>query len=540
MNILGITHPISWNPAACLLIDGELVTFAEEERFIRVKHAPHAYPRNAIALCLQRAGIEASGVDITAIGFQRPEVTGLRAMLDELDVTHLTDDELFEYRTALATLHADDQLRTFGKREYFDHHLCHAASAAIPSAFAQANVITLDGWGGASSGMFGTFDRQGRIDKIADVNPYSSWGSTYELITDYLGFSAHSGEGKTMGLASYGQVDPVLLPNFCEGRFRLPNVRKYERFLARTWKQRARDEELTDRHRNLAATVQSQYEESLVAIAHTLAEETGIRKFVLAGGVALNCTGNGHLARQDFIEDIFVQPASHDAGTALGAAILAHRQATGSWPAIGFRHAYWGADFSSGEIQAALAFAKVPYEPCDPCTTAAHALARNQVVGWFQGAAEVGPRALGHRSILAHPGFVGNVEHINKRVKRREPWRPLAPSVLAERFHDIFELPMLSPFMLMAAPVREPWRSRLAAIVHVDHSARPQAVEVETNPMFHRMIGCFEGLTGLPAVLNTSFNLDDEPLVNSPEQAIATFCRSGLDVLILGNFVLRK
>lgn len=540
MNILGITHPISWNPAACLLIDGELVAFAEEERFVRLKHAPHVAPHNAIALCLRRAGIDASQIDITAIGFQRPEAGGLRAMLNQSDVTRLTNDEFFEYRSSLAVLHADSQLMTFGRREYFDHHLCHAASAAIPSGFARANVITLDGWGGASSGMFGTFNRQGQIEKIADVSPYSSWGNTYELVTDYLGFRAHSGEGKTMGLASYGQNDPALLPNFCEGPFSLPNVRKYEHFLASTFERRKYGEELTDRHRNLAATVQSQYEQSLVTIARTLAEETGISKFVLAGGVALNCTGNGHLARQEFVEDIFIQPASHDAGTALGAAILAHRQATEAWPSFTFHHAYWGAEFTSDEIQAALVFAKVPYQPCDPCTTAAQALAQNQVIGWFQGAAEVGPRALGHRSILAHPGYSGNVEHINKHVKRREPWRPLAPSVLAERFHDIFELPLLSPFMLMAAPVRDAWRNRLAAIVHVDHSARPQAVEVETNPTFHRMIGCFENLTGLPAVLNTSFNLDDEPLVNSPEHAIATFYRSGLDVLIMGNFVVRK
>jgi carbamoyltransferase len=228
--------------------------------------------------------------------------------------------------------------------------------------------------------------------------------------------------------------------------------------------------------------------------------------------VALNCSGNGRLAQQEFVDQIFVQPASHDAGTALGAAILAHRKFTGKWPDFFFPHAYWGPSYSSDRIKAALDFARVSYDTCDPIATAAEALARNEIVGWYQGRTEVGPRALGCRSILAHPGIAQNLDRVN-RVKRREEWRPLAPSVLAERYQDIFELRQPSPFMLLAGQVRADWRDRLPAVVHVDGSARPQMVSAETNPAYYNVIKRFEQLTGLPAVLNTSFNHNDEPLV---------------------------
>jgi len=205
-----------------------------------------------------------------------------------------------------------------------------------------------------------------------------------------------------------------------------------------------------------------------------------------------------------------------------------------------FTHAYWGASYEDSDIEHALGFANVTYQRCDPVETAAAALAENKVVGWFQGAAELGPRALGNRSILAHPGYKQNLDRVNLQVKRREQWRPLAPSILEEKYFEIIDTRILSPFMLIAAQVKQEWRDRLPAIVHVDGSARPQAVSADTNEIYHRMISRFEELSGLPAVLNTSFNLDDEPLVNSPENAIATFFRSGIEILILGNYVVQK
>ncbi|HEX3655351.1 MAG TPA: carbamoyltransferase C-terminal domain-containing protein [Pirellulales bacterium] len=541
MHILGVTHPISWNPAACLLADGVLIAFAEEERFIRLKHAPHVYPAEAIRFCLEKAGLSVDHIDITAVGFEQPTAQHARnANAESYVAGAVSDSAWFDFHTGLAHIYGDTQLKSYGQRLYVDHHLCHAASAAIPSGFARTNLISLDGWGGKASGWLGLFDRSGGLETLRLVEPRYSWGATYELITDYLGFRCHSGEGKTMGLAPYGRADGRLLPDFCEPELGLPDVYRYEAYMRQHFTRRRDDEELNDRHRDLAATVQHYYERSLLRIAEWLMERTGCRTFSLAGGVALNCSGNGRLARQQFVDDLFVQPASHDAGTALGAAILAHRQFAGAWPELSFPHAYWGPSYSSDEIKAALDFAKAPYQVCDPAKTAAEALARNEIVGWYQGATEIGPRALGNRSILAHPGRAENLQRINQHVKRRELWRPLAPSVLADRCHELFDVRQPTPFMLLAGQVRPHWQARLPAIVHVDGSARPQAVCAETNPVFYQLIWEFEQLTELPAVLNTSFNHSDEPLVNSPEHAIATFYRTGVETLVIGNYVVRK
>lgn len=541
MNILGVTHPLSWNSAACILVDGVLTAFAEEERFIRLKHAPHIHPADAVAFCLKKADLRSDQIDVTAIGFEQPSVG--RALCEQAIhyiAGDLSDDDWFHFHTSLSHIHGDTQIKSYGHRWYADHHLSHAASTAIPSGFTQTNFITLDAWGGTSSGMLGVFDQLGGLQPFVNIEVGRSWGMTYELITEYLGFRCHSGEGKTMGLASYGQVDTRLLPDFCEAALGLPDVQRYQAYLAQHLTQRRPGEELNDRHRDLAATLQHYYERSLIRIADWLRKQTGCSRFALAGGVALNCSGNGQLARQEFVEEIFVQPASHDAGTALGAAILAHRQFVGEWPQVNFSHAYWGPSYSSDEIKAALEFAQAPYQVCNPTVAAADALARDEIVAWFQGRAEVGPRALGNRSILAHPGMAGNLDRVNQRVKRRENWRPLAPSVLAERHDEIFDLPHPSPFMLLAGQVRANWRNRLAAIVHVDGSARPQTVSRNTNWLYYELIQRFEQLTGLPVVLNTSFNHSDEPLVNSPEHAISTFHRTGIDTLVIGNYIVRK
>ncbi len=541
MIILGITHPISWNPAACLLIDGQLLAFAEEERFVRLKHAPHIYPERAIEFCLKRAGVRYADIDVTAIGFEQPGPIDQEFFRSEGTFEPELDDiERFRYLTQIGHIHADAQLTTFGKRQYFDHHLCHAASAAVPSGFDATNVITLDGWGGASSGMLGFFSKTDGFTKHFDINPLNSWGMLYELITEYLGFMCHSGEGKTMGLASFGQVDTNLLPDFCEPELGLPDVKRYETYMARNFARREKSADFENCHRNLAATVQFYYERSLQLIGSMLKKRTGSGYFAMAGGVALNCAGNGKFANSELVDKLFVQPASHDAGTALGAAILAHNKATGSWPNIGFDHAYWGEEFTPEQILSAIDFAGILYEQCDGPSAAAEALSRNEIVGWFQGGAEVGPRALGNRSILANPGDAENLKKINLQVKRRELWRPLAPSVLEENYFDVFATDQRSPFMLLACPVRDNWRDRLPAVTHVDGSARPQLVSSKTNPRFHELIQKFQSHSGLPCVLNTSFNLNDEPLVNSPEHAIATFFRSGIETLVIGDYLIRK
>lgn len=541
MNILGITHPISLNPAACLISNGALVAFVEEERFSRLKHAPHSHPANAIEFCLKQAGLAHEDIQITAIGFERPDEARAEAVqLQRLLANELSNEDRFQHSTALALFHYDAQIDSFGERQYFDHHLCHAASAAIPSGYAESNIITLDGWGGSSCGMLGYFDLKNGFKRDVEIGLYRSWGIVYELITDLLGFQFHSGEGKTMGLASFGQVKKEILPDFTESELGLPDVQEYENWVSSHIAQRKAGDVIEERHCDLAATLQFYYERSLVRIAQWLNSKSGNGKFAMAGGVALNCTGNGLLAEQTFVEDLFVQPASHDAGTALGAAILAHNQAFAHWPELGFTHAYWGPNYSNEDIVSALEFSGVRYIRCDPVEAAAELLAKNEIIGWFQGASEVGPRALGNRSILANPGFVDNLRRVNEGVKRRETWRPLAPSVLAERYHEVFDAQLVSRYMLQAEKVKEAWRERIPAVVHTDGSARPQAVFANDNAIYHKLLQRFEDLTGLPALLNTSYNLNDEPMVNSPENAIATFFRSGLCALVIGDCLVRK
>jgi carbamoyltransferase len=541
VKIIGTSHPISWNNAACLLIDGELIAFAEEERFTRVKHAPRAYPERAIEFCLRYAGLKPQDIDATAVGYEAPQFDRATAEgIEKYLAGQLRAGDVENVALQTAYINADLCIQPYGNLHHYDHHLAHVASAFAPSGFDEANVISLDGWGGRWAGLFG-FQRRGEsFQTLAEVPPLKSWGSVYQEVTRRIGFRPHSAEGKTMGLAAYGTADPELLPDWCDETFGLPDAARYFDYLASTIRRREPHEPLSTREKNLAATVQHYYERSLIRTARYLFARTGCRNFVLAGGVALNCTGNGKLAAQDFVDRIFIQPASHDGGTALGAAILAHEELTGRPCNVAFDHVYWGPDYSNDSIQAALRFANINYREVDPAEAAASAILKNETVGWFQGRAEVGPRALGARSILANPSDRDNLDRVNLRVKRREPWRPLAPSVLEERFFDVFDMRVLSPFMLMAGHMRGDWASKLPATVHVDGTARPHAVSQKTNAPFHRLLRILEKQAQMPATLNTSFNLDDEPLVNSPDHALATFFRSGLDTLVIGNFMVEK
>jgi carbamoyltransferase len=543
MVIVGISHPMSWNCAACILRDGRLLAFAEEERFTRVKHAPHAYPYRAVHMCLSQAGLTPADVDITAIGFEAPDSRRLR----ESDVERYLNRELTRgspafslFHRALRHLCTDIAIQAHGRPRYFDHHLSHVASAFIPSGFPAANFISIDGWGGRTSGVIGYWEGGGEPRVFEEIPEALSWGRVWADITGHLGFQPHSAEGKTMGLAPYGKIDELALPDFCEGELGLPNVAAYRRFLAAADTRRAAQDDIEDVHQNIAATLQSYYNRSLLRIGRYLWQRTACGRFVMSGGVALNCSGNGRLAMEPDVKDIFVQPASHDGGTALGAAILAHREATGSWPELGWEHPYLGSGYSDDSIRSALDFAKINYQRVDPAPAVARLLSQDRIVGVFQGRAEVGPRALGNRSILANPTTVKMRDRVNNRVKKREPWRPLAPSVLKESFFDVFDTRLDSPYMLMACPVREEWRSQVPAVTHVDHSARPQSVSACTNPLFHETIQEFERCTGIPLVLNTSFNFFDEPMVNTPGQALATFFRTGLDALIMGSFLVSK
>ena len=542
MIILGITHPISWNNAACILVDGQLIAWVEEERLNRIKHAPRMAPRLAMDYCLKQAGIKLEQVDYIAVGFD----SVMRAVLGTL-----RSEERFLSGLNQAAMWLRDGI-TYEKKlplegydrsrvVFVNHHQAHAASAFYASGFPEANILSLDGSGGNESGILG-FGQGTKIEIFKTVSNRGSWGLMYEEITEKLGFRRHSGEGKVMGLAAYGTPDPKGLPfvNW-DGDFPVidPETRKT---FVNAIQPRKKEDPITDYHENLAATLQDTLERAGKCMADYLYNKTGIRRLCLAGGTALNCSMNGKLALLPFVDEIFIQPAAYDAGTALGAAMTVYVEKTGNWPDWKMEHAYWGPEFTNEEIEEALkAFSNYPYKKSSNIfSETAQILADGKIVGWFQGRSEVGPRALGNRSILANPSLPEMKDRVNNQVKHRESWRPFAPSVLEERVDRYVANPMPSPFMILAFNALPERQAEIVAAAHVDGTIRPQTVSKATNPRYWQLIKRFEEITGIPAVLNTSFNVDSQPIVNTPEEAIDTFINCGIEVLAIGDFLVWK
>jgi carbamoyltransferase len=566
MNLLGISHLHSANPAAALMIDGELIAFAEEERFIRQRYAHSFFPQSAINFCLKEASITEQDIDLVSVGFERADQTLANriesnnfstfpsARIDE-DGSLKNDEEAFLYycKFGRSEISNDYLLQKYigknlgisaDKILWYSHHLSHAASSCVPSSFDSCNFMSLDGDGGAFSGLLGFYN--GKSFEIYDsLGLHESLGAYYSAVTTTLGFHRHGGEGKTMGLASYGSVDKSCFPLFSTinkvGNTNVDALR-YNKwavdagFLPDEEKQNILDSKWT----NVAATCQHYFEEIVIGYARKLYEKTGNKNFAVAGGSFLNCTANGKLLEQDFVDNLFVQPASHDAGSALGAAILACKDVYGEFPNVNFPTAYWGSSFNTSEIfSELLSDSTITYEMIDPASRIAELLQENKVIGYMAGKAEVGPRALCHRSILANPTIKENLDRVNK-IKGREFWRPLAPTMPEERLHDIVDIKHSSPFMLIAAQVKEEWRQKIPAVVHVDGSCRPQSVDAKQNSVIHKALLNFEKLSGAPVFLNTSFNLDGEPMVDSPADALCTFLKSELDVLIIENFLIKR
>ncbi|MCB8946113.1 MAG: carbamoyltransferase [Ardenticatenaceae bacterium] len=541
MIILGLTHPISWNNAACILVDGKLVAMAEEERFNRIKHAPRMMPVQAIAFCLQTAGIQLSDVDYVAVGFD----SALRAALGNIKLS----EGLSGLNQAAFWLregsHYERQLQLEGvdpdRIVFVNHHLSHAASTYYASGFAEANILSLDGSGGNNSGVLAV-GKGTKMEILETVSNRGSWGLAYELITDALGFRRHSGEGKTMGLAAYGTPDPAGLP-FVEWDGPLPviNPQKRKAFVD-SLQPRHEDEPLTQAHKDLAATLQDTLERAGIKMAAWLYEQTGIRRLCLAGGTALNCSMNGKLAQLPFVDEIFVQPAAHDAGTALGAALHLYVEKSGQLPQWKMEHTYWGKSYNNEEIEQSLkAFTGIDYHLSeDIFSEAAELLSKGFVVGWFQGRFEVGPRALGARSILGHPALPDMKDRINLKVKNREPWRPFAPSVLEEEVGRYIDVDKKSPFMILAFDAKPETKAEIISATHVDGTCRPQTVSQKTNPRYWQLIKAFQKITGIPVVLNTSFNVKGQPIVNTPHEAIDTFLNCGMDFLAIGDYIVAK
>ncbi len=541
MIILGLTHPISWNNAACILVDGQLVAMVEEERLNRIKHSPRMPATLSMKYCLEVANVSLNQVDYVAIGFDSAFHAAVVNISKDNFISGLNQAAQW-FRDGITyekKLPLDDFPRE--KVIFVNHHRAHAASTFFASGFPQANILSLDGSGGTDAGILG-FGDGNSINIYKSIPNRGSWGLIYEEITEKLGFRRHSSEGKVMGLASYGVPDPNGLP--CvdwDGDIPKIDPKKRKEFV-NSIIQRKKEDPITQQHKDLAATLQDTLERAAIQMAEWLYKKTGNRNLCLSGGTALNCSMNGRLALLPFVDEIFIQPAAHDSGTALGAALITYSEKTGLRPPFVMKHAYWGPEYNDAQIEEAIkGFHDLPFKKCNNIYIETAKLIKDgKIVGWFQGRSEIGPRALGNRSILANPALPGIKDQVNKNVKHREPWRPFAPSILEEKIDRYISPAKKSPFMILAFSTLEAHREELVSAAHIDGTIRPQTVSKETNPRYWQLIKSFEDLTGIPAVLNTSYNLDSEPIVNSPQEALDTFLRCDMDAVAIGDFLVWK
>ena len=592
MFILGISA-LYHDSAAALLRDGEIIAAAQEERFTRKKHDP-GFPRQAIEYCLREAGISAADIDVVAFydkpflkferlletyvafaphGFESFRMAIPVWLREKLFLKDLLVKELKAFNSGIPW---EERLR------FSEHHLSHAASAFFPSPFQEAAVLTMDGVGEWATTSL-AIGRGSSLDVVKEIHFPHSLGLLYSAFTYYAGFKVNSGEYKVMGLAPYGdpkyteKIFDHLVDLKPDGSFRLDqSFFNYCTGLTMTGRKfhelfggppRKAGEPLTQHHMDLAASIQAATEEIVLRLTRSIRLETGIRNLCLAGGVALNCVANAKVLRDGKFDGLWIQPAAGDAGGALGAAFSIHhiyfkkpRTATGQDT---MRGSYLGPQFEQADIERRLTSVGAKFivlSDEELFETSAKALALGKALGWFQGRMEFGPRALGGRSILGDARSATMQSVLNLKVKYRESFRPFAPSVLREDMESWFELDGDSPYMLLVSDVVKNRRramteeeqrlfgiaklnvprSEIPAVTHVDYSARIQTVHENTNPRYYRLIKRFKQLTGCPVVVNTSFNVRGEPMVNTPEDAFRCFMGTELDVLAVGNCLLEK
>jgi carbamoyltransferase len=560
LNVLGISAHYH-DAACCLLRDGELIAAAEEERFSRSKHDPRL-PWRAFRFCLEQGGITLADVDCVAY-YENPTKKLSRQIWMALhpeaadSVRRMVINRL-PNRIDRVERQIRGMLGYDGRLEIFDHHQSHAASSFFYSGFDEAAILTLDGVGEWATTTFGQATGP-HIDLFEEVQFPSSLGLLYSALTSYLGFEVNDGEYKVMGLAPYGEpryADQVrALVTLEEGGQYHLNL-EYFNFLRRDRMYSDRlielfgepprrpESALLPFHYDVARSLQWVLEEILLEKVGYLHRRVPSRNLCMAGGVALNCVANSRVLRDGPFDELFIQPAASDAGGCLGAAALAHVRLTGERPVQGrLTHMYWGPATPAEEIAGMLAgtsLRPLDYRGRTDALLAATVdrLAAGKVVGWFQGRMELGPRALGARSILADPRDEGMRDRINALVKMRESFRPFAPAVLASRAGEHFAIDHPSPFMLETCQVRSPFE--LPAITHVDRSARLQTVDPEASPRFAALLACFADRTGCPILLNTSFNMRGEPIVCTAEDALLCFVRSQIDTLVLEDFLIDR
>lgn len=561
MKILGINFSI--DSAAALVIDGKIICAVLEERFTRKKH-DSAFPTRAISACLKAGGLTLGDIDRVAF-FWNPgrhlepsngRLTGTPR--DHMEYLYALPSHLMRHFDGRRVERMEQKLFLEGGQtltlDFFNHHECHAAGAFFLSNFERAAILTVDGYGERASTTIGRGVGT-HIETLREIEFPHSIGSFYAAFTQYLGFRANNGEGKVMGLASYGEprfYDAIrgmitLTPEGFETdlsyfEYAMNRPRRYAKKLVDLLgPERASEDALEARHKDIAASLQKVTEEVLIHLAVMARKLTGEKVLCLSGGVILNCVANTRIVQEAGFDDVYFMPASGDGGTSLGAALLASHHLCDvpriTQPATDAH----GPAFTDEEIEEALKKAAVSFVRSDAISRdVATLLADGKIVGWFQGGAELGPRSLGHRSILADPGRAEMKDLLNRTVKFREEFRPFAPSVLADRCHEFFEGDTASPYMLLVLPTRASERERLPAVTHVDGGARVQTVHRDVDPTYWALIHALGELTGVPVVLNTSFNIRGEPIVHSVADALKCYFTTGIDALAIGPFLLRK
>lgn len=582
MIILGL-NAFHGDASACLVVDGILIAAAEEERFRRVKHWA-GLPTEAIRYCLEAGEINLSDIDRIAINrdptsnamrkaiFAFTKNKSLKAVANRLKNAakiHNVRDEIAEYFGVPSD--------TIGAHiDNVEHHLAHLASAFFVSPFTDAAVVSVDGFGDFASTMWGV----GHLNKIkTEGRTYfpHSLGLFYLAITQYLGFPHYGDEYKVMGLAPYGENAEIngmrkvvrLVP---EGRFELglEYFIHHSKGVSMVWDggepvigrvfspaleevfgpARSKDEPLSQHHWNIAASAQAMYEEALFHILNHVQSKTNSQALSLAGGCAMNSVANGKILDNTRFKDIYIQSAGGDAGGAIGAAFAVWNQKLGKPRKFVMEHSYWGPDFSSDDVSVLLQQrsnelisenCKVIFisDELELCSYVSQAISEGKIIGWFQGRMEWGPRALGNRSILGDPRRSDMKEILNSKIKRRESFRPFAPSILREEVNNWFETDYDVPFMLQVFQILLKQRHRIPAVTHVNGSGRLQTVTEQQNPRYYRLIRAFGNLTGVPVLLNTSFN-ENEPVVCRPDEAINCFLRTKMDMLVLGDYVIER
>ncbi len=568
MKVLGFGGPFFLHdPAAVIIVDGRVIAAAEEERFIRKKHALGLPPLESIKYCLAEANLKPEDIDAVAFPWSFKEFNrkkwryAARTVFSEPSrayeiLTEASKNNAGVKRSVLAILDGLGFNIAPEKIHFIEHHIAHASSAYYLSGYDSAAIMSIDGSGEFTSVLFAR-GVGGRIEKIKEIDLPDSLGRFYSTMTAYLGLNPNDGEYKLMGMAPYGDPEKCDLSGIIDfdnygfkinpeyiwptrSRRYSPDAMIPKKLVERFGPPRKGDE-LGELYINIAAATQKVFEDIILGLMRTYLgddlKKTG--RLTFAGGCALNVALNRRLKSDPLVRELFVQPASHDAGTTLGAAAYVANMLGDKIAPM--KSVYLGPSYTGPEIEASLQRSGISYKrSVDIEKEAAKLISEGKIVGWFQGRMEFGPRALGNRSILGNPMLSGTSDRINETVKFREKWRPFCPSILREYSNDIIGLDVDAPFMTLSFKVTDGWKNKISEVVHVDQTARPQTVTKEDNPRFYGLLKNFYGITGVPALINTSLNRRGEPMAASPADAVNMFLGSGLDYLAIGDFMVEK